>query len=161
MTPKELSQALQVRRLRERKAEKALRKAQAVVVQARAARDGAVGKLAAFDHDLESRVAAFFDRGSLGIDPGRIEGMKTFHADQMLLRTGFVDAIGQAEQIVASAEQFLAQTRSSWQRANNAAENLQDFSQDENRRHQRELSRRAEMDVDELAVGQTARRKQE
>lgn len=161
MTPGELAQALTIRRMRERKAETALRRAQAVVAQCRAARDGAVQRLEQFDQDLEARLNAFYERSSTGIDPNRIRGMRAFHSDQRLQRGVFIEAIGQADQVVANAERLLDDARARWQRASNAAENLQDFSGKEKHRLAREASRRDEMDVDEMVVGLGTRQRQE
>ena len=150
MTPQELSQALRIRRLREERAERALAAARNTRDQAAGVVSQAKGKLVAFDHKLESSLRAFEERTSKGVNPAAIEQMKGFHADQLKLREDYVGAIANAQVELARTQAQMDETRAHWQRAFNAAENLQGLSDKSELDAKREDDRRAESEIDEI-----------
>ena len=161
MTPVQMSQVLRVRRRREDRALAALQQARAM--QARAERQLAEARdaLAAFDARMEASLRAFEERARIGLDPDRIVGMRAFHADQLRIRQEFMTPIGVAEGAVVMATDAVAEARQRWLQASQAAGNLQELTGEMTSRLARELERRQEQDLDEIAAARAGRRTME
>lgn len=149
MTPSEMAQALRIRRLREKRAAEVLHQARALEQQASNEIAYAESALVAFDENLKRQMQAFMDRASEGINPGAIENMRGFHADQLAQREGFLIAIDQAYVVLEGAQAAANEARIFWQRKSQAAENLQDLQKISTQDAARESALRAEMDMDE------------
>ncbi len=157
MTPKQIAEALRVRRRREERALAALQQAQAMQAQAEAKLAEAKGALAAFDSRLEASLHAFEERAKIGLNPHSIMGMRAFHADQLKLREAFHDPIALAEGAVSMAQDAVANARHQWKQASQAADNLQEMSAKMATSAARDLERRQEQDRDEIAATRAAR----
>ncbi len=157
MTPAQLAEALRVRRRREERALATLQQARAVETQAAAALAEARGALSAFDARLEAGLDAFRKRARMGVTPQGLTGMRAFHSDQLKAREGFQEPIAMAEGALALAQDRVAEARFLWQRATQAAGNLQEMGDGMTRAAARDRERRQEQDRDELAATRAAR----
>jgi len=158
MTPSQLAEALRVRRRREERALAALQRARHMQAQAEGQLAQATGALAAFDARIEASLRAFEERARIGIDPNRIMGMRAFHADQMQVRETFHEPIALARTAVGMAADAVAEARLHWQKASQAAENLQELNTTMARSAMRDLERRQEQDRDEIAASRATMR---
>ncbi len=158
MNPSQLAEALRVRRRREERALAALQRARQMQAQAEGKLAEATGALAAFDARMEANLRAFEERARTGIDPNRIMGMRAFHADQLQVREAFHDPIALAQGAVAMAMDAVNEARLHWQKASQAAENLQEMRKTMARSAMRALERRQEQDRDEIAAARVTMR---
>lgn len=152
MNASQLAEALRVRRRREERALAAFNRAQQVQAEAEGKLAQATGALAAFDRRMQESLRAFEERARIGIDPNRIMGMRAFHGDQLKIRESFHEPITLAQNAVAAAMEATAVARHNWQKASQAAENLQEMSTTMARSAMRDLERRQEQDLDEIAA---------
>jgi len=157
MTPSQIEQALNIRVLRADKAERAFNQARATEAEAIGALNAAQWQLESFDTAYEARIAAFFERTLTGLSPDSLHSTRTFHADLALERDGIVSVIGQAEQAVELAGQYVAVKRTEWAAASRAADNLRELYDKEVSAVKREQERREEMDADELSIARAYR----
>lgn len=157
MTPKQLSEALLVRRRREDRALRAFKEAQGACGQAEQALRTAHGMRESFDRAHEAKLAAFQERARNGFSPEAVLGMRAFHAEQMIVREQFAQPIAMAETAVALAEQAAAAAHAEWRRVSQAAENLQELYEKSKRDALRTLERRQEQDRDEISATRSMR----
>ena len=158
MTPKQLAEALRIRRRREERALTALQQALALETQARTALTAAEGALSAFDANLQASLDAFHARARLGINPGAAINMRAFHGDQLQVRETYLEPIQMAGQAVVLAEDATAKAREQWRQASQAAENLQELGDETSKRILRAIERREEQDRDEIAAARVSNR---
>lgn len=158
MTPSQLADALRVRRRREERALAAFNRARQMQAQVEQQLAVATGALATFDARMEASLSGFEERARTGIDPNRIMGMRAFHADQMKIRESFHEPIALAQGALALAVDAVAEARHHWQKASQAAENLQELSKTMARSAMRDLERRQEQDLDEIAASRATMR---
>jgi flagellar biosynthesis chaperone FliJ len=152
MTPAQIKQALNVRMLRADKAERALTLARATESQALGALNAGQAQLDAFDASYEARIAAFFEKTSQGVTPESLHSARTFHADLGIERGGIENIIAQAEQVVALAQENVAQMRSVWAAASRAADNLGELYAKAVSDAARNEERLAEGEADEMSL---------
>jgi hypothetical protein len=157
MTPKQLNEALRVRRRREEKALIALQRASALRAQAEAGLAAAHAALVNFDAQTEASMNAFFTRSKLGINPNSVTGMQAFHADRLQAREACFEPIAMGEKAVEIACQAEAAARAHWRQVSQAAENLQELNTTMTKQTMRDLERRQEQDQDEIAAARVAR----
>jgi len=157
MTPSQIAEALRVRRRREERALAALHRAQAMQAEAEMRLAQAHGALAAFDERMAASLRAFEERARIGINPDSIVSMRAFHTDQMKAREAFHDPIAFGEGAVAVAADAVSKARMHWQQASQAAGNLKEMSISMARTAARNLERRQEQDLDEIAATRAAR----
>jgi len=157
MTPSQIAEALRVRRRREERALAALQRAQAMQAEAEMRLAQAHGALAAFDERVAASLRAFEERARIGINPASIVSMRGFHADQLKAREAFHDPIALGEGAVAVAADAVTKARLHWQKASQAAGNLKEMSISMARTAARNLERRQEQDLDEIAATRVAR----
>lgn len=157
MTPAQIGEALRVRRRREERALIALQRAQAQQAQAERQLARAKDALAAFDARMAASLRAFEERSRIGISPDSVTGMRAFHADQLKAREAFHDPIALGEGAVAMAMDAVSTARLHWQQASHAAANLKEMSTTMARMAIRNLERRQEQDLDEIAATRAAR----
>ncbi len=157
MTPKQLNEALRIRRRREEKALAAMQRASEMRAQAQAALAAAQGALVAFDAQTEASMNGFFARSKLGINPDSVTGMRAFHTDRIQAREAYFEPIHLAERAVDMAANAEAEARANWRQASQAAENLQELNTKMTRQTMRDLERRQEQDQDEIAATRAIR----
>jgi flagellar biosynthesis chaperone FliJ len=157
MTPKQLNEALRIRRRREEKALATMQQAGAMRAQAEAGLAAAHGALHAYDAQTEASMNAFLTRSKLGINPDSVTGMRGFHADRLIERDGLLEPIALAERAVDMALQAEETARRQWRLASQAAENLQELNTNMKKQAMRGLERRQEQDRDEIAATRAAR----
>ncbi len=157
MTPSQIKQALNIRVLRADKAERVLNHARALEVQAINTLHNAQWQLENFDTSYEQRIEAFFERTSTGLSPDSLHSTRTFHADLAAERDGIVNMIGNAQQNVTGAGQYVSEKRTEWAAASRAADNLRELYDKKISAAKREQERREEMDADELSIARAYR----
>lgn len=158
MNPRQLAEALRVRRRREERALAAFTRARQMQAQVEEQLALATGALAAFDARMNESLRGFEERARTGLDPNRIMGMRAFHADQLKIRETFHEPIALAQGALALAVDAVTDARHHWQKASQAAENLQELSTTMARSAMRDLDRRQEQDRDEIAASRATMR---
>lgn len=157
MKPSHIKQALDVRILRAKKAERIFNQARAKEANALEGLHTAQLRLEDFDRSYEERVTAFFEKSFSGTSPDTLYSARTFHSDFSQERDALTVQINEAQQIVSSANVVVTEKRGLWAAASRAADNLQGVYDKAVLGLKRNRERREEMDADEMSLARRYR----